>query len=543
MILSELQRLMAGEEDEQVEFKPSLVSRTEIARYAVGIGNAGGGYLILGVTNRPPRQVQRLPPLSPEDIQQIRRSVYDSAQIHIRVENLDTPDGNVVVIAIPSRPRGQVFHTRRGDYLIRVGEDLRGLTVAEIDVIRAESGIEFTSREIPGRWQGLVRPAGIEALRELMREANAPDDLSALSDEDLLQALGLMTGGGNLRMAGLLLVGNTGTIRDFATHNGWQFFRMLSDTDYDQSDGGGDCLTVTLKRLRELVNANNPVVTLKRDLVHPEFPRYPKLALRELLVNALVHRDYQVPGCVVAKLFPDRIEITNPGGFLADITPENILHHSSTPRYPTLLGALSRIRLANAANLGIPRVFRDLLAEGKEPPRYWSTGLTVTVIVKAQDVRPEFVDFVLRYDDLRVDELLIVHYLTRHREISVRQAATICQRSLDQARETLVALAGRGLLKSGGTGRARYYCLSRLSYARLGTVLDYYVDRRLDRENIKARLLDTLRDRPLSNSEIRRITQMGRQQVTRLMADLRKEGRVRVVGVTKGARWHLIDNQ
>jgi ATP-dependent DNA helicase RecG len=153
------------------------------------------------------------------------------------------------------------------------------------------------------------------------------------------------------------------------------------------------------------------------------------------------------------------------------------------------------------------------------------------------------VDFVLKYVDLRVDELLVIHYLTRHREINARQTATICQRSLDQAGETLVALAGRGLLKSGGTGKARYYFLSRLSYARLGTTLDYYVDRRLDRENIKARLLDTLRDRPLSNSEIRQITQMGRQQVTRLMADLRREGRVRLAGLTKGARWHLTENQ
>ena len=185
MILSELQRLMAGEEDEQVEFKPSLVSRTEIARYAVGIGNAGGGYLILGVTNRPPRRVQHLTPLSLEKIQQIRRSVYDSAQIHIRVENLDTPDGNVVVIAIPPRPRGQVFHTRRGDYLIRVGEDLRGLTSSEIDAIRAEAGVELTATLVDGSWEQLIRPAGMEDLRALMREAYAPSDLIDLTDVEL----------------------------------------------------------------------------------------------------------------------------------------------------------------------------------------------------------------------------------------------------------------------------------------------------------------------------------------------------------------------
>jgi len=84
----ELQALMASNEAEHVEFKPSLLSWSEITRYAVGIGNSGGGHLIMGVTNKLPRRVQPVGPLSAEDIQQIRRSVYDSAQINVQVENL-----------------------------------------------------------------------------------------------------------------------------------------------------------------------------------------------------------------------------------------------------------------------------------------------------------------------------------------------------------------------------------------------------------------------------------------------------------------------
>ena len=115
MTLAEFQQCLAQRECEGVEFKQSLLGRKEIAEYAVGIGNAGGGKLLMGVSNKPPRKIHPLPPLTVEGIQQILRSVYDAAQIHIVVENFATADGNIVVASIPARPRGHMFHTRDGN--------------------------------------------------------------------------------------------------------------------------------------------------------------------------------------------------------------------------------------------------------------------------------------------------------------------------------------------------------------------------------------------------------------------------------------------
>ncbi len=316
---------------------------------------------------------------------------------------------------------------------------------------------------------------------------------------------------------------------------------MTGDTDYEQVERGSDCLAVALRRLRELVATDNPIVTIQGDLVHGEFPRYPQLALRELLVNALAHRDFEVPGGVVLKQFPDRLEISNPGAFPSDITPENILHHPSTPRYPALFAALARVRLANAANLGVPRAFRDLLAEGKEPPVYSTTGQTVTVIIKGQEATPEFIRLVRQHPDLTVDDLLVLHFLTRHREISASEAARICQRPLDSTREILARLATRDrLVETGGpTGPGRYHRLSRQACEELGESLAYHVDSRLSRENAKGRVLDALRHGPLSNAQIREITQMGRKQATRMMNALQEEGLVRLDGIKRGARWRL----
>ncbi|MEI7928240.1 MAG: RNA-binding domain-containing protein, partial [Verrucomicrobiales bacterium] len=355
---------MTGREGEQVEFKLSLLSRREFAEYAVGLGNSGGGWLLTGVSDRAQRRVQPFPWPSEDDIQRIRTSIYDAARIRVDFLRVEHPDGPVLAMRVPPRPRGMVFHTQDGKYLIRLDEGLRGMTLPELDAIRREAGGEITAQAVTGSWADLVRPAGMEALRELMIEAGAPRDLTGLSDPDLLRALGLLNIDDHLLTAGLLLVGHSDAIRALLPHAHWSFFRMKGDTDYEQAERGSDCMTVSLRRLRELVATDNPLVTIKGDLVHAEFPRYPQIALRELLVNALAHRDFEVPGGVVLKQFRDRIELSNPGAFPADITPENILHHPSTPRYPALFGALAKVRLANAANLGVPRAFRDLLSEG-----------------------------------------------------------------------------------------------------------------------------------------------------------------------------------
>ena len=537
----ELRQLMAASESESVEFKPGIPSRSDIAEYAVGIGNAGGGWLILGVSDRRPRQVLPLPAPQDEDLARIRESVADATQIHIEIETLTTTDGAVLAIRIPPRPRGVPFHAQTGKYLIRLGEGLRGMTLSEIDAIRREAGIELTSYAIMGSPADMLSASGMEELRRLMTEAGAAADLIRLSDLDLLRSLGILAGDGSLLLAGLLLAGKPEAVREHLPHARWQFRRMKSDTDYDQAEDGTDCLPIALKRLRELVGANNPIVTIPGVLVHPEFPRYPALALRELIVNALAHRDYEVPGAVTLKLYPNRLELSNPGGFVGGVTAQNILHHPSSPRYPVMFQALARMRLANAANLGVPRVFRDLLSEGKEPPSYWNSRQAIRVTIKGQETKREFLELIQHYPGLDVDDLLVTHFLTRHREITARIVAERCQRSMEDAREILSRLVAEWkiLEAGGGAGRGRYYRLSRPAYELLDSSLGYHVDSRLADQNAKARILAALAEKPLTNSDVREITQLSRHKSFRLMDELRTVGEVEMRGSKRGAHWHL----
>jgi len=112
---------------------------------------------------------------------------------------------------------------------------------------------------------------------------------------------------------------------------------------------------------------------------------------------------------------------------------------------------------------------------------------------------------------------------------------------MEDGREILAALVNRwGLLESGGgAGRGRYYRLSRSAYESLLGAFTYDVDARLAEENAKARVLAALQRRPLSNADVREITQLSRYQAARLMSALRKEGAVEIKGAKRGARWVL----
>jgi hypothetical protein len=149
-----VRRLAAKDENENIEFKQRLLSYKEIAEYAVGIGNAGGGLLLMGITDKKPRKLVGLPELKQDDARKIQLSVHNSASIRVTPQLVTTQNSVFILgIEIPARPRGQVFCTQDGKYLMRVGENLVGIPQIEIRRMQAE-----TDRGPAGRSPRLKRP-------------------------------------------------------------------------------------------------------------------------------------------------------------------------------------------------------------------------------------------------------------------------------------------------------------------------------------------------------------------------------------------------
>jgi ATP-dependent DNA helicase RecG len=324
---------------------------------------------------------------------------------------------------------------------------------------------------------------------------------------------------------------------------------MATDTDYTDRGDGNDAIPVALERILDRIMADNPITTVKQGLYHFEIRTYPEIALREALLNALVHGDYRIYGPILVKQFKDRLEIGNPGGLPGGITPENILRHEPVSRNPALVDALARLRLVNRSQLGVRRMYQALLIEGKEPPRILDEGEAVRVVIRASELSVPFRMFIAEEAErgrfLSVEHLLIIQHLLAHPEIDTERAAKITQQTDYDARETMNQMeADFGYLERGGTGRGSYWVLRHDLHRRLSAVGHPERDRRIDWEAAKTRVLSVLIERAkrnesgLSNKEIRQITHYDRNQSRRLMLELMKENKaVKKIGERRWARY------
>ena len=91
---------------------------------------------------------------------------------------------------------------------------------------------------------------------------------------------------------------------------------MTSDTEYAVRDEGNDAIPIALREIERYIEADNPVSTLEVGFLHPEYKKYPTVAIREGVMNAFAHRDYRVPGSVMVKMYPDEMIISNPGDLI-----------------------------------------------------------------------------------------------------------------------------------------------------------------------------------------------------------------------------------
>jgi ATP-dependent DNA helicase RecG len=553
-LLEELNDRPASDiEDQDLDFKEwkfkSLNTAIEsVIDMAICMANGGGGTVIYGVNDKATNRTRAITGVPLEiDSNRLKKAVYDTTDPKLTpvFEDLFVSEGRLLVMQVyPGMPP---YTDTSGRGKIRVGTDCQPLTGTLRRRVMIETGeTDYSAEEIPEKVENLVSASAMEQLRSAASLERVANDLLRLKDLDLLNAIGVLRKN-RLTRAGLLLSGKEDAIRKFVPGYVWTYLRMQSDTDYSDRMDGWDALPVALGRIIDRIMADNPITTVQHGLFHFEYRNFPEIALREVLLNAFCHANYRLPGPILIKHYKDRLEIGNPGGFIAGISPENILHHQPAARNPHLVEALTRLRLVNRSNLGVPRMFRAMLIEGKEPPRIEEQGDAVKVTLLGGVLSVPFRTFVAEQSqrgiDLNVDHLLILQYLLSHPEIDTATAARICQRREADARDTLSQMeVEREYLERGGTGRGTYWRLCSNVYEKIASGKAER-SRRIDWEAAKTRVLSVLRQRSvndepgLTNTEIRQITLLDRDQVKRLMAELRKENQVTVSKQGRNARW------
>ncbi len=387
--------------------------------------------------------------------------------------------------------------------------------------------------------------AELEQFRDMVR-AGGDHSLLRLSDVELLRALNLLTPSGDITLGAILLFGSPTMIHHYVpTHE--VRFRVLEGSEVRVNEGGYTPLFRAMQQLVDRVKVRNQEEEIDLGILRVSLPQYADVTTRELIANALVHRDYAAMGATQVEITPEALRVSNPGGFPSGVRLSNLLTTPPLPRNPLLAEAFTRAGLVERTGRGINRAFESQLSLGRPAPDYSQT-VPNTVIVRVHSGAADkgLAAFIAeahqsghRFD---YQHLLALHEIRQERRITSDRAAELFQVGVADARNVLNRLVELGWVESRGERKGRTYHLSAAVYDRLGESIQYLRTRGFDDIQQEQMVFSYLeRFDSISRHQAAELCHISPDQASRLLRSLRDEGRLVLVGSKRGARYVLPD--
>lgn len=184
---------------------------------------------------------------------------------------------------------------------------------------------------------------------------------------------------------------------------------------------------------------------------------YPVSALREALLNAIVHRDYSFSGSIMINIFDDKVEFVSLGGLVSGLSKEDILRGVSQTRNHNLANVFYRLKHVEAYGTGIQRIF-DLYAEDNLQPDIIITDNTFTMILPNRNVGEKTKEFMLQ-KPMTQQEKSILGYIKENGFITDYEVQTMFDVKQTRAYNIIKSMKDKGLLVTKGRGNDKKHYL------------------------------------------------------------------------------------
>ncbi|WP_423596829.1 ATP-binding protein [Roseateles sp. MS654] len=400
-------------ESEQVEWKENVADIDDVVAtlcaFANDWSNLGGGYVVCGAKEERdehgfPRV--RIVGLTASRLKEVEGKVLTACRDRVSpaiaplVEELETDDGSrrVLVFVMAATQRAHTF--RRGDdsgkHFVRVSRETREARNGVLrELLVRKSELEPWDRRICG--SATTNDLDLVALRDALQRMNVFDPQRGI-DDYLSDSRALSPFvpplcardplGGQLRPRNfaMLLFG-----RQVQLHvpGAYSLVSIYPGADRSEPHSERHELDGTLidqaRRTIDLLGVQSFIAFDKTNEKSPNALKYPRQALIEAIVNALAHRDYEVPDPTRTTVFSDRIEILSPGSLPTGVGLDTLRAGRAAPKWrnQSLAWFLSRLQLAQAEGQGIPTIFRSMREEGCPEPQFEADDARVVCLLPA----------------------------------------------------------------------------------------------------------------------------------------------------------------
>lgn len=444
-----------------------------ILGYVVALCNEKGGSLVIGMDDGFPHNVVGTKQ-NYGAIGELESRIYSDLGIRPCIYELyeypETKQGRVLVIDVPPRPTGKVFKFEDVP-LMRVGEELKPMSDAVYLSIIQEQEPDFSQQICEDATLECLDKEAIRLLREkYAKKQNNPLFLTQ-SDEQVLSDLGLLREG-KVTNAAVILVGNKNflALRFPQATIALEYRSSEAQIPFDNRVLYCQPFFTLIDALWHDVNLRNGSFSIKEGPYIFNVPYFNEDVIREAVNNAVAHKDYRRTSEIVIKQYPQKLVITNAGGFPLGVTLENILTVPSTPRNRLLTDVLSKTGIVERSGQGIDKIFYNTLSEGKPSPDYTrSDDFKVELSLSAIMQDRAFALFIESVQQGLSDENKLSVF-----EIIVLDKIRRGVQNPREEKKTIDQLLTRGLIEKRGKTNGISYVLCRSYYEFSGNSAEYF---------------------------------------------------------------------
>lgn len=506
----------------------------ETARDVVAFANNKGGFLFIGIADET-KEINQNFVYNDSKVFELIHQVQNRTEPTITLipHKINVKGKDLLVLEIPFS--SQLHRTSRGEFLIRSNDGNRPIEPYEMSTIMSEKGLVVYDQKtwnLSGEWLDKKRLA---ILRDMIEAKNPDSPYLDKTDDDLLDALGMIKEeSGNVlpTTTGLLFVGNQTALRELPYYS-VKYIHYFSDGTYKPYEYKGNIIEVAREcfaQLKAEIRQKEYIFGLFREYVED----YSEIVIRELLINALAHRDLSRHQIVEIRKYDDGgyLEIESPGRFPEGVTIENYLRKTN-PRNPNVMDILREIGLAEKAGSGFDKIFTDLLKKGKPVPEPEETDSSVIFRVKANVETEKLIELSLTYENqtgkpFKLDQLLVLAEIVKHKKVKLADLKNTPNISSYRVQKILDKLCELEFVESTGKTSGLSYILHVSKRKSTEDKIDYIRTKKQDKARQKEAILRYLDEiETINNTEARallKLQEKDRSSVSRLFAELVKDG-------------------
>ncbi|MGN0485087.1 MAG: RNA-binding domain-containing protein [Lachnospiraceae bacterium] len=434
-------------ENQDVEFKQEYVS--DMKKEVIAFANADGGTVFVGVRN----DGSILGVDDPDAVMlQITNSLKDAISPDIM------PFVTIKTIELEEKPVIEIHITTGTNRPYYIKE--KGLKPSGVYVRKGSSSQPMTDEGIR---EMIVQTSG--ASYECSRSMNQQLTFDTFASELEQRSIAF----GPSQMKTLKLIGEDGLYTNLAyllsdQWEGTTKVALFQGTDKaifrDRKDFSGSILK-QLEEVYQFIDLNNKTKATFQGLNRTDRRDYPQEAVREALLNSIVHRDYSFSGSNLINIYDDRIEFVSLGGLIPGLELESIFLGISQSRNPNLAEVFYRMKLIESYGTGISKIQRIYNRNEKQPKFETAKGVfRVTLPNRNEEATTDFELPTVpskNSSSIARQKNMILEYTTENGQVTRKEVEELLDIGTTKAFRLLKELCEEGQLEAQGNGKSRFY--------------------------------------------------------------------------------------